>query len=71
MGTLHAHHSFVSTAEGWRHPYVSYTVSYAADSRHSCKTLVLSKKAGLAGQVIEGPGAYHMGLVDILQVWDW
>lgn len=66
MGTLHAHHSFVSTAVGWRHPYVSYTVSYAADSR-----LVLSKKAGLAGQVIEGPGAYHMGLVDILQVWDW
>eukprot|EP01043_Picozoa_sp_COSAG02_P060995 COSAG02_NODE_8095_length_2712_cov_2.393418_2_plen_158_part_00 len=33
--------------------------------------LVPSKKHVVAGQVIEGPGAYHMGLVDILQVWDW
>ena len=21
--------------------------------------------------MVEGPGAYHMGLVDILQKWDW
>eukprot|EP01043_Picozoa_sp_COSAG02_P042109 COSAG02_NODE_3551_length_6575_cov_5.329216_5_plen_65_part_00 len=62
------HRSFVSTMVEWKQQYVPIECfSTLSSVTYICHLRWLV----VVGQVIEGPGAYHMGLVDILQVWDW
>jgi len=46
----------------------SLSRAYRTASAHNC---IKTYSGGVQAKVIEGPGIYYMGIIDILQEWNW